>query len=302
MRVIDLFAGLGGNSEGARQAGCNVVWAANHWQSAVDIHAANHPGTTHICQDLHQADWTKVPEHDLLIASPACQGHSRARGKERPQHDIYRSTAWAVVSAVEYHRPPFVIVENVPEFAKWALYESWCSAMNALGYSINPMILNSADFGVPQSRNRLFIVCAKSQYPLDLKLPKFDHVPSSSIIDFQDGKWSPIDKEGRSAKTLSRIDAGRLAHGDRFLVAYYGNEKGGRSLSRPIGTITTHDRWAVIDGNRMRMLTVAENRKAMAFPDDYKLPSTHKDAVFMLGNAVPPPMTREVIKAMEIAA
>ena len=70
--TIDLFAGAGGFSEGARDAGCRVVWAANHWQAAVETHAANHPHTDHACQDLHQADWTAVPRHDLLLASPAC--------------------------------------------------------------------------------------------------------------------------------------------------------------------------------------------------------------------------------------
>jgi DNA (cytosine-5)-methyltransferase 1 len=96
--VVDLFAGLGGFSTGATQAGARVVWAANHWRAAVDLHAANHPGTEHACQDLHQTDWSTVPAHDILLASPACQGHSHARGKERPHHDAQRSTAWAVVS------------------------------------------------------------------------------------------------------------------------------------------------------------------------------------------------------------
>jgi site-specific DNA-cytosine methylase len=54
MKAIDLFAGLGGFSEGAQMAGVDVVWAANHWPSAVAIHAANHPAAEHACQDLHQ--------------------------------------------------------------------------------------------------------------------------------------------------------------------------------------------------------------------------------------------------------
>ncbi len=116
MRTIDLFAGAGGFTIGAEQAGCNVLWAANHWPLAVDTHTANHQGTTHICQDLHQADWSTVPAHDLLLASPSCQGHSNARGKERPQHDSSRATAWAIVSAAEYHRPQTCLVENVAEF------------------------------------------------------------------------------------------------------------------------------------------------------------------------------------------
>lgn len=302
MKAIDLFAGLGGNSEGARQAGVNVVWAANHWESAVSIHAANHPDTDHTCQDLHQADWTKVPEHNLLMASPACQGHTRARGKERPHHDATRSTAWAVVSAAEMHRPPFIIVENVPEFTNWTLYPAWCAAMSSLGYALSPMILDAADLGVPQHRRRLFVVGTISKHPIELNLPQHEHVPAISFIDFGSSKWAAISKPGRSKNTLDRIEVGRRQHGNRFLIAYYGSERGGRCLTRPVGTITTRDRWAVIDGDRMRMLTKDENRKAMGFPDNYRLPENHKLAVHMLGNAVPPPMTREVIKALKRAS
>ena len=78
MRVVDLFAGLGGATAGAEQAGARVVWAANHNPLAVKYHAANHPLAVHVCQDLKQADWSEVPEHDLLWASPSCQGHSSA--------------------------------------------------------------------------------------------------------------------------------------------------------------------------------------------------------------------------------
>jgi DNA (cytosine-5)-methyltransferase 1 len=122
MIAIDLFAGAGGFSEGARMAGVSVAWAANHWAEAVRWHACNHPGATHACQDLQQADFRDAPPHDVLLASPACQGHSRARGTDRPHHDAQRSTAWAVVTCAEVHRPPVVVVENVPEFADWTLY------------------------------------------------------------------------------------------------------------------------------------------------------------------------------------
>jgi DNA (cytosine-5)-methyltransferase 1 len=302
MKAIDLFAGAGGFSTGATMAGCSVVWAANHWQAAVDVHAANHPGTAHACQDLHQADWTQVPTHDLLMASPACQGHSRARGKERPHHDAQRSTAWAVVSAAECHRPAFVLVENVPEFAKWALYPAWCSAMGALGYALSPMVLDAADHGVAQHRRRLFIVGTRSRHPVALDLERREHVGSAQIVDLHAGRWSAVDRPGRSLATLARIREARRIHGTRFLTAYYGNESGGRSLARPVGTITTRDRWAVIDGDRMRMLSVDECRKAMGFPSSYRLPERSKDAMHMLGNAVVPPVARDIINALRKAA
>lgn len=304
MKAIDLFAGAGGFSTGATMAGCTVVWAANHWPAAVQVHANNHPATAHVCQDLHQADWTQVPAHELLMASPACQGHSHARGKDRPHHDAQRSTAWAVVSAAECHRPAVVLVENVPEFAAWALYPAWCAAMHALGYALAPMVLDAADHGVAQHRRRLFIVGTRSKRPLALRLPQRPHIGSAAIIDFGAGRWQPIHKPGRAASTLARVQAGRAAHGARFVAPYYGSGSGttGRSLSRPLGTITTRDRWAVIDGDRMRMLSTAECRAAMGFPANYQLPERHKDALHMLGNAVVPTVARDVIDAIRAQA
>lgn len=301
MRAADLFSGLGGFSEGAKQAGIDVVYAANHWELAVHFHQANHPEAQHACHNLVQADHTAMPDHELLLASPCCQGHSPARGKANgnPQHDASRSTAWAVVDAVEAHKPHAFIVENVPEFLKWALYPAWSIAMQALGYTLSPHVLNAADHGVPQSRVRMFIVATRSKSPIRLQLAQQYHAPATSFIDFDAGNWSQIRKPGRAPATLSRVFQGRrdLQCG-RFLTAYYGNERGGRSVHRPIGTITTRDRWAVIKGNQMRMLSAQECRAAMGFPADYVLPKTHREAVHLLGNAVCPPVARDVITAL----
>lgn len=304
MNVIDLFAGAGGFSTGATMAGCNVAWAANHWPDAVEWHSRNHPDAAHICQDLHQADWSQVPAHDLMLASPCCQGHSKARGKAsgNPQHDASRSTAWAVVSAAEYHRPPAILVENVPEFLDWQLYRPWVLAMQALGYAVSPHVVDAADLGAPQNRIRMFLVLTQSAQPLKLNLPTLDHLPAASFIDFEAGRWQPIEKLGRAAATLERVRAGRATHGDRFLISYYGNTKTGRSLDRPIGTITTRDRWAIVDGDRMRMLSRWECRSAMSFPDTYQLPDNHRLAVHLLGNAVCPTPVSHIIKALQQAA
>jgi DNA (cytosine-5)-methyltransferase 1 len=304
VKAIDLFAGAGGFSTGAAMAGIEVVWAANHWPAAVAIHSANHPGAEHACQDLHQTNWHDVPAHDLLLASPCCQGHSKARGKANgnPQHDASRSTAWAVVSAAEYHRPAFAVIENVPEFTRWTLYPAWCAAMQALGYCLTPMIVDAADHGAPQHRERLFIVAARAERPIMIDLPKRPHVPASSFIDFGAGKWQPIQKPGRAAATLARIASGRAQHGERFISSFYGNSNGGRSIERPVGTITTKDRHAIVDGDRMRMFSAQECRAAMGFPVDYILPTAHRDAVHMLGNAVCPPAARDVITTMLEAA
>ncbi|KHT18075.1 DNA cytosine methyltransferase [Pectobacterium carotovorum] len=304
MDAIDLFAGFGGSSAGAVMAGVRVVWAANHWPVAVECHKENHPTTIHACQDLHQADWQGVPRHDLMLASPCCQGHSRARGKSagNPQHDASRSTAWAVVSAAEYHRPATVIVENVREFLNWSLYPAWESAMSALGYSVSPHIVDCADLSVPQSRVRLFLICTRSKSPLRLNLRCQEHVSASTFIDFDSGTWSQIVRPNRAVSTIERIENGRRQFGDRFLISYYGNTKSGRSIDRPIGTITTRDRWGVIDSDRMRMLTKHEVMAAMSFPDGYITPDSHRLTVHMAGNAVPPVAMMRVIKAVSAQA
>jgi len=303
--AVDLFAGCGGMSEGAELAGVRVVWAGNHWPLAVKVHADNHPGAVHLCQDLHQADWRTVPAHDLLLAAPACQGHTKARGKERPSHDATRSTAWAVVSALEYHRPAVALIENVPAFLKWALYPAWSEAVRLLGYALSPHIVDAADCGVPQHRERLVLVLTRSKHPLRLKLETQEHRPVAEVINFEApaASWSKIERPGRASKTLARVARGRASFGDRFVMPYYGRGSGdtGRSLQRPIGTLTTRDRWAVVDGDRMRMVNKFEARAIQGFRPTYLLPANHADAIFMLGNSVPPPLATTVIRALRAA-
>lgn len=303
MKVIDLFAGAGGFSEGASQAGAQVIWAGNHWGKAVETHSMNHPEAHHVCQDLHQADWTQVPKHDLLLASPACQGHSKAKGKEKSYHDALRATAWAVVSALECHQTPFALIENVPEMLDWELYPAWEHALKLMGYNIEPFIFNSADFGVPQNRLRLFIMLSRSK-PIGLVHPGEAHVPASEIINTNEdqNKWSDINKKGRAQATLEKIARSRQRFGSKFLLAYYGNEKYGRSLDKTLGTITTRDTFAVVSGDQMRMLTVDEQRVAMGFPAEYILAKTKADSVKMLGNAVCPPVAKNLIQQIMNAA
>lgn len=302
--AIDLFAGLGGFTAGAHLAGVRVVWAANHWGLAVDLHKRNHPEVAHVCQDLHQADWRSVPAHDLLLASPCCQGHTRARGKERTHHDASRSTAWAVVSAAEYHRPRALIVENVAEFLSWTLYPAWEDALRRLGYSLASVVIDAADCGVPQHRRRLFIVGTRSTVAMELGRPAREHTAVVDILDFGAGVWSPVESPRRSPATLRRVTSGRARHGDRFVMPYYGSGSGltGRSLARPLGTVTTRDRWALVDGDRMRMLTVGEYRAAMGFSASYHLPTRRHEAIHMLGNAVAPPAAAWVISQVMEAA
>ncbi|MGI1988665.1 DNA cytosine methyltransferase [Shewanella glacialipiscicola] len=301
---IDLFAGGGGTSTGAVQCGVKMLWAANHKKAAVDCHELNHPLTLHIRQDLHQADWSLVPKHDIAFASPCCQGHSKASGKGggSKKADVSRSTAWAVVSCLEYHKTPIAIIENVTEFQKWSLFNVWCEAMKQLGYSMSLNYINLADLGGAQSRLRLIIVCTRTKHPLELDLGATEHAPARSIIDtnFEGHKWDLV--TNRSLPTQRRVENGRRKFGDLFLEAAYSGEAGGRSIDKPIGTITTINKHYVVMGDYIRPITIEEMAKAQTFPADYIWPTQKTITKELIGNAVPPLLSRRYTEAVLRAA
>jgi DNA (cytosine-5)-methyltransferase 1 len=306
MRAVDYFAGAGGFTLGAELAGAEVVTAINHWPLAVQTHRANHPRIEHRCEDLTRFDPSKLPAFDLLLASPACQGHSRGRGVARGSEgdrawDASRATAWAVVDCLEVRRPRALVVENVLDFARWELFPVWCEALRRLGYAPRAQVCDASAFGVPQERPRLIITAVRGREAPVVVPPKgARQVPASEVVDLATGSWSPVEREGRAAATLARVIRGRQEVGPRFVMPYYGGGSGltGRSLARPLGTVTTRDRWALVDGDRMRMLTVSEYRAVMGFPEGYQLPRARHEAIHLLGNAICPPVAAAAVRAV----
>lgn len=294
MRAVDLFAGAGGTTTGATWAGATVLCAVNHWPVAVETHGAAHPAVEHRCEDAAILDPTTLPAHDLLLASPSCTGHTRARGKDQPHHDAARATAWCVIRVAEAQRPRLVVVENVPEMLRWELYRAWRMALSCLGYRVSEQVLDAADAGVPQHRRRLFVVASRGARPVTVPQPTRAHIPARAMLDLDDGPWSPV--AGWCERTRSRIAAGQMEHGPDVLVPYYGSETGGRSLDRPIGTLTTVDRYALVRGDRGRMLTIPEMLRLSSFPVVYPLRGTKRDRTKLIGNAVPPRLAEYVVR------
>ncbi len=307
MDIVDLFAGAGGSSIGAVAAGARVVWAGNHWPVAVDVHRRNHPDALHACQDLQQQDWRVVPKADLVWASPACQGHSRAaslggdgRRGSAPHHDALRSTAWAVVSCLEVHRSELAIVENVPEFRRWVLYPAWCAALQALGYQLAEHVIDAADVGVPQSRKRLFVLLSRSRAPLRIELEQREHLPFASCLDESAANWTPVSR--RSAGVQARVARARRNHPSGLVLTHYVTGHPGRSIDRPIGTITTKVQWAIVRDQEIRFLNSLEFRRAMGFPDSYELNGALSTDTRLLGNAVCPPVAAALIRELRRVA
>lgn len=193
--VTDLFCGAGGSSEGAEWAGAEVAVAANHWQKAIDVHQANHQDTRHDCADITQVDFRRYPATDILIGSPECTNHANAKGVSRKrQHaslfdqdfdveaERSRATMWDMARAAEemgLRGTPYkaIIVENVVEAASWTQWPAWLMAMvnpaPGIHYEYRILSHNSRHHGVPQSRDRIYIVFwLKGLKPdLELELP-----------------------------------------------------------------------------------------------------------------------------------
>lgn len=301
MKAVDLFAGFGGLSLGATRAGADVVWAANHWQYAVETHKANHPSTEHVCQDLRQADWSRLPSYDLLLAAPACQGHSQAsQPKRRVYHDALRATAWAVVDCADVTEPEMLVVENVPDFLRWRLYPQWRSSLEALGYRLQELQLVASYHGTPQRRKRLLIVGMRGRTPKVALKPARRELPFGPCIEWDAPGWRS--QRLASPGAQERFRRAQAAHGRRCLSQHVTGHPGA-PLDEPIRTITTKDQWVVLDGSRYRPLTEREYARAMGFPDTYKwAPACRRDIVQGLGNAVPPPVAERVVRAVLDAA
>lgn len=304
-RAVDLFAGWGGFTEGAEQAGIEVVYAANHWPLAVEAHAQNHPDARHVCQDLRQADWRDLPAYDLLLAAPACQGHSqaaqparRASRSVRGAHDALRATAWAVVDCAEVTTPETLIVENIPDFLRWKLYPRWKACLADLGYQITEHRLTASYFGAPQRRDRLFIVGTRDGRRIELA-PSETETPFGPCIDWDaPARWRKVSESTPGVKRRVKRSRER-GHGRRFITQHVTGHAG-IGLDQPIRTVTTKDQWAIVDGDRYRPLTIRENARAMGFPERYSWPagSRRGDAIKGLGNAVCPPVAKALVEAV----
>lgn len=309
MIAVDLFAGLGGWTEAAESLGLRVAVAANHNEHAIQAHRVNHPRAVHVQQDLQQANFYQWPEHDVLLASPACQGHSqcstggaKGRGMPRgssPKHDRDRSTAWAVVTCAEVLRPRIVLVENVLEMQGWVLYRPWRASFEQLGYHGQTLVLDAADLGVPQERQRLVEVFSLDPLP-HIVLPELPRIPVGEIVNLRRGEWKRVrDAAPGVQQRVARARSRNFPDGP--FITQNTTDHSGRSMDRPLGTVTTAPgHWGVVRpgprGDEYRLLTLDELRAAMGFRRDYWLPRTQKVATRLLGNAVPPPLGAAVLR------
>lgn len=311
IRAIDLFCGAGGSSWGAKEAGAKIVAGFDMWSISKDVYCDNFNDSKFYLGMLEELDPTiisgEVGKIDLILASPECTNHSPAKGN-KPRCEVSKNTAFQVVRYAEILKSRWIVVENVISMRKWNRYREFIGRLHELGYNTHEQVLNSADFGVPQARKRLFILCDKLKQPKKIGRINTGEKTARTIIE-GNGKYrfSPLRTERRAAATIERADRAIAALGykEPFLLVYYGSDQAGgwQTLNRPLRTITTLDRFALVrpngKGHEMRMLQPEELKAAMSMPKSFKIEhGTRRNKIKLIGNAVCPKVMEKVVQTL----
>lgn len=324
--ATDLFSGGGGASEGLKQAGWWVAVGANHHPTAVATHKLNHPDSECRLKDLKEVDWRTFPSTTALWVSPSCVWHARSGGRKQPPAEVEllredegaidRATAFAVIEAAEVHRYPVIFIENVPEFMAWVLYPLWLEMLRTLGYHVEVLLLDAADFGLAQNRKRMLMVATYDGLKLDLSPERltrgFEPVYAADILDPNPGK--PLTRRLYISPQIEEIQEEGVPH----LVTYRRNAHALPAASSRLATITAggnhHAVAQIRDGVQLqRIITDRECARAQGFPDHYEFvgsPKARKGAAtdklvkWQIGNAVPVNIARRLgeIAAEALAA
>jgi DNA (cytosine-5)-methyltransferase 1 len=224
MLGIDLFSGAGGMSIGAQLSGVEIKYAVELDKHAATTFVKNHPTVRMLNQDIRSvaprlfADALSCQRPVIVLGGPPCQGFSTSNQRNR---DFENENNWLFkeyIRLVKSIRPDWVVFENVKgliETENGFFLEQVLKGFTRLGYTTSHFVLNSADFGVPQKRNRLFIVA--SLHGVELEKPKptvkkhrtvFDAI--ADLPDIENGNSEDIKEySSKAASAFARMMRGR---------------------------------------------------------------------------------------------
>ena len=295
-RFIDLFAGVGGMRIGFESVGGKCVFTSEWDKFAQKTYEANFGEIPF--GDISQVEATSIPKFDVLLAGFPCQPFSTIGKRQGFKHPTQGTLFYDVVRILAHHRPKAFLLENViglqnhDDGRTLSLIED---SLTDLGYQFDFKILNAARFGVPQYRERIYIVGKRSTKPgkAEFDWPKGSdrtvgigqyiktgisdhsiskHLQKVYIFKKNDGRPQIVDKTSNfPIKTL---------------VASY------HKIQRLTGTF-------VKDGETgLRLLTAEECKAAMGFPKRFKLPVSRTQMYRQMGNSVAVPVIKVLAKWM----
>jgi DNA (cytosine-5)-methyltransferase 1 len=307
-KFIDLFAGIGGFRIALEKFGGKCVFSSEwdkHAQTTYKTNFGDEPKG-----DITKIKEESIPSHDVLCAGFPCQPFSIS-GKKLGFQDIRGTLFFDVARIVGFHKPKVVFLENVKHFAthdNGNTRQVVIDVLKSLKYDVYDNILNTSDFGIPQSRKRYYLLAFKK----NLKIKNFEfptptykkvslkeflqtnskaknqEISKGEIKIFQDmDERIMAKKEKRSPIRIGTINGG--GQGERI----YSPEGHAITLSAHGGGIASKTGAYLIDGV-IRKLTPSECCQIMGFPKDFKIEVSDSQAYKQFGNSVVVPVIEQI--------
>lgn len=294
-KFIDLFCGIGGFHIALSSFGAKCVFASDIDNQAKKVYEKNFK--TKVYGDITKITPQDIPPHDIICAGFPCQSFSISGKKygfkdKKGRGELYKS----VVSVAQFHKPKFILLENVKNLENHDNGNTLKTIVNAfkkIGYSIFYKVLNASDYGIPQSRKRIYIICIRN----DLNVKNFDFPePLNKKVYLRDILEKNVDRtlyevkrqdifiENSKQDNSGLIRVGRVALG-RQGERIYSTAGHSITLSSQGGGVGGKTGMYLING-KVYKLTGRECARLMGFPDKYKIAETSNLCYCQFGNSV----------------
>lgn len=292
---IDLFAGLGGFRLALESFGAKCVYSSEWDKAAQEVYYKNFNDMPD--GDITKVDEKNIPVHDILCAGFPCQAFSIS-GKQRGFEDSRGTLFFDVARIAKYHKPKIIFLENVKNFAahdNGNTLKVVLTTLEEIGYSVYYKVLNSVDYGIPQKRERIYIVCfrkdldtKKFKFPEKMKLVKHveDFLEENPNVSIYDEKKYPIVYNGKldneySNKMIRLGTVNKGGQGERI----YSIKGIAATLSAYGGGVFAKTGGYLVNG-KVRRLSPRECARIMGYPDTYKIANNKNEAYKQFGNSV----------------
>lgn len=293
---IDLFAGLGGFRLALDSLGAKCVYS-NEWDKFAQEVYKNNFGETPD-GDITKVDENTIPEHDIICAGFPCQAFSIS-GKQRGFEDSRGTLFFDVARIVKAKRPKIVFMENVKNFAthdNGKTLEVVKATMEELGYTFNYKVLNATDYGIPQKRERIYMVCFRKDlgvkefsFPKAFALQKHvedfllndEKLVANLYVNRPDIYYNNETDNKPSNKSIRLGIVNKGGQGERI----YSTKGIAITLSANGGGVFAKTGGYLVNG-KPRRLHQRECARLMGFPDTYIMAKNKNQAYKQFGNSV----------------
>lgn len=343
--VLDLFCGAGGLSLGFQLAGFKIVGGIDFKKDAIETHEANFKGCKSICGDISKIDDETVKklflnEVDVIIGGPPCQGFSSANKQQKIESDPRNKLFFEFIRFVKLLQPKAIVIENVRQiltkdkgYAKNKIIE----ILTDLGYNVDVRVLNSSEYGVPQSRNRAVFIGIKKEignfnYDEIIKVEKkvSVHEAIGDLYELENKNTDIILQEPKTTfqKYLRSKDNKIFNHETKYpneevqsRIKFVPQGGNWRDVPESMWRVKRENRHSsayrrldetkpsiTIDTGHMnyfhpifnRVPTVRESARLQSFPDKFIFEGTTTSQLRQVGNAVPPLMAKAVAELIKV--